>query len=115
MENFHADKIKPAVFSAFLVMLVAVVLSCLFPTLRAFSSEDTKKALTENFAKDPCAEHENQEEKEFSEEMVNPFYTDYRITKLNEISSSFSVNKLTFIVPQVSLDIPVPPPKNHTS
>lgn len=113
MENFHTYKIKPAIFSAFLVLLVAVVLSCLFPTLNAFSHEGSKKVLTENLVKDPCAERENSEEKDFSGEVM--FSTDYRTTKFSGISNHISLNKFTFIVPQVSLEISVPPPKNHTS
>jgi hypothetical protein len=113
MENFHTDKTKPAIFSVFLVLLVAVVLSCLFPSLYAFSSEGSEKALTENSVKDPCAERENSEEKEFSGQVM--FSTDYRATRFSNISNLISVKSFTFKVPQVSLDIPVPPPKNHTS
>ena len=113
MENFHSHKTKPAIFSAFWVLLVAVVLSCLFPTLSAFSSEGSKKVPTENLVKDPCAERENSEEKEFSSEVM--FSTDYRATKFSNSSNRISVNNFTFKVPQVSLDIPVPPPKIQTS
>lgn len=112
MENFRTDKTKPAIFSAFFVVLMAVVLSCLFPTLSAFSSEGSKKVLTENLVKDPHAEQENQEEKEFSGEVM--FCTDYRATKFSNISNLISV-KSFFMVPQVPLDIPAPPPKNHIS
>lgn len=112
MENFRTDKTKP-IISVFLLLLMAVLLSCLFPTLSAFSTENSKKVLTENLVKDPCAERENSEEKEFSGEVM--FSADYRATKFSNISNPISVKSLTFMVPQVSLDIPVPPPKNHTA
>ena len=113
MENFHTYKIKPAIFAVFLVLMVAVVLSCLFPTLSVFSREGFTKELTENLVKDPCAERENSEEKDFSGVVM--FSADYRATKFSNSSNRISVNNFTFKVPQVSLDIPVPPPKIQTS
>ena len=113
MENSNTYQIKPTILSTILVMLVGVLLSCLFQTLSDFSSSDSKKVLTEKLAKDKSAERENSEEKEFLGEVL--FSAEFNTTRFNNISSLIEVNKFECIVPQVSLDIPVPPPKNHSS
>lgn len=112
MPNSVPYKIKPVVLATVLVLLLSIFLSGIVPTPGDSSNKNFKKILTENLAKDSDTEQENTEENEFSEEMVSMFYADYQFSN---ISCLFRATKFVFIVPRISLDIPVPPPKNHTS
>lgn len=106
-------KIKPAVFLTVLVLLLSVLTSCIFLTVDVFSDNNFQKTSIENTGSDSGEKNENQEEKEFSEKVL--FSGDFGSTKFNQIRNLIEVRRFKCFIPQVSLDIPVPPPKQILS
>ncbi|MBL7931012.1 MAG: hypothetical protein JNL60_03865 [Bacteroidia bacterium] len=113
MRTSGTYKIKPVIFSTVLVLLLSVLTSCIFPTVDIFSDNAFQKASIENMESDSGEKKENGEEKEFSEKVL--FSGDFGSTNFNQIRNLIEVRRFECLIPQVSLDIPVPPPKQILS
>ena len=113
MKKSGTYQFKSAIFSVVLVILTSVLTACIFPTLNVLSDNVFQKRLIENAEAASAEENESHEGKEFSEKIL--FSADVRFAKFN-ITRGFTVaNEFILMVPQVSLDIPVPPPKDFLS
>lgn len=113
MKNSGTYQFRTVIFSVVLVILTSVLISCIFPALNVLSDNFAQKALIENVETGSGEENEGQEGKEFSEKIL--FSSDFRPAKFNGTGYFTVAVKYTCMVPQVSLDIPVPPPKDFLS
>ncbi|MCU0359559.1 MAG: hypothetical protein MUF75_02390 [Bacteroidia bacterium] len=104
------NRTKTQVGSITIVLFVSLVLSLLFPPAFVVSDNYYNKSLTENTSKDAYPEKETVEENEF-------FGGDNVLNNLNylpnKVIAIVNCNPL-FLVPKVSLEIPIPPPKVNT-